>query len=70
MHLCSSVIKNGGDCLPGYLWYLSRYILYFKFFIASASLFSVDVFVAFVVGEDRIAAIVKIVLVLQPRQTN
>jgi hypothetical protein len=67
MHLCSSVIKNGGDCLPGYL---SRYILYFKFFIASASLFSVDVFVAFVVGEDRIAATVKIVLVLQPRQTN
>jgi len=40
------------------------------YFIASASLFSVDVFVAFVVGEDRIAATVKIVLVLQPRQTN
>ena len=60
------VIVYPGTCLhvPG------RYILYFKFFIASASLFSVDVFVAFVVGEDRIAATVKIVLVLQPRQTN
>ncbi len=54
MHLCTSVIKNGGEL----------------YFIASAFLFSVDVFVGFVVGEDRIAATVKIVLVLQPRQTN
>ena len=30
MHLCSSVIKNGGDCLPGYL---SRYILYISNFL-------------------------------------
>ena len=57
------VIVYPGTCL-------GIFYIYFKFFIASASLFSVDVFVAFVVGEDRIAATVKIVLVLQPRQTN
>ena len=42
-----------------------HYILYFI-----ASLFSVDVFVAFVVGEDHIAVVVWILLFLRPRQTN